>query len=52
LKRKHQSYGDTFYIDEVFVEISDKQHYLCRAIDQDGEIHGAKQYENNRAEQS
>jgi putative transposase len=38
LKRKHRGYGDTFYIDEVFVKISGKQHYLWRAVDQDGEI--------------
>jgi putative transposase len=31
LKRKHQAYGDSFYIDEVFVEINGKQHYLWRA---------------------
>lgn len=38
LKRKHQGYGDTFYVDEVFVKISGKQHYLWRAVDQDGEV--------------
>ena len=38
LKRKHQGYGDTFYIDEVFVKINDKQQYLWRAVDQDGEV--------------
>ena len=38
LKKKHQGYGDTFFIDEVFVKIDGKQHYLWRAIDQDGEI--------------
>ncbi len=38
LKKKHQGYGDTFFIDEVFVKIDGKQHYLCRAVDQDGEI--------------
>ncbi len=38
LKRKHQGYGDTFYIDEVFVKIDGKQHYLWRAVDQDGEV--------------
>jgi putative transposase len=36
LKRNHRGYGDTFYIDEVFVKISGKQHYLWRAVDQDG----------------
>jgi putative transposase len=43
LKRKHRGYGDTFYIDEVFVGVPDqkingKQHYLWRAVDQDGEV--------------
>jgi len=38
LKRKHRGYGDTFYIDEVFAKISGKQHYLWRAVDQDGEV--------------
>jgi putative transposase len=38
LKRKHQGFGDTFYIDEVFVKINGKQHYLWRAVDQDGEV--------------
>ncbi len=38
LKRRHQGYGDTFYIDEVFVKINGIQHYLWRAVDQDGEI--------------
>ena len=38
LKRKHQGFGDTFYIDEVFVKINGKQHYLWRAVDQNGEV--------------
>jgi putative transposase len=38
LKRRHRGYGDTFYIDEVFVKINGKQHYLWRAVDQDGEV--------------
>ena len=38
LKRRHQGFGDTFYIDEVFVKIDGMQHYLWRAGDQDGEI--------------
>jgi putative transposase len=38
LKRKHRGYGDTFFIDEVFVKINGKQHYLLRAVDQDGEV--------------
>ena len=38
LKRKHRGSGDSFYIDEVFVKINGKQHYLWRAVDQDGEV--------------
>ena len=38
LRRKHQGYGDTFYVDEVFVKIKGEQHYLWRAVDQDGEV--------------
>ena len=38
LKRRHQGYGDTFYIDEVFVKINGKQHYLWRAVDQEGDV--------------
>ena len=28
LKHKHRGYGDTFYIDEVFVKIDGAQQYL------------------------
>ena len=38
LKRKHRGYGDVFYIDEVFVKINGRRHYLWRAVDQDGEV--------------
>ena len=38
MKRKHRGYGDTFYIDEVFIKINGKQHYLWRAVDQDGDV--------------
>ena len=38
LKRTHQGYGDKLFIDEVFVRINGKQHYLWRAVDQDGEV--------------
>ena len=34
----HRDVEDTFFIDEVFVKINDKQHYLQRAVDQDGEV--------------
>jgi putative transposase len=38
LKRKHRGCGDTFYIDDVFVKVNSKRHYLWRAVDQDGEV--------------
>ena len=38
LRRRHQGYGDIFFIDEVFVKIQGKQHYLWRAVDQDGDV--------------
>jgi len=38
LRRRHRGYGDTFFVDEVFVKINGKQQYLWRAVDQDGEV--------------
>jgi putative transposase len=38
LRRKHRGYGDAFIIDEVFIRIDGRQHYLWRAVDQDGEV--------------
>jgi len=38
LKRKHQGFGDTFYMDEMFIKINSEQQYLWRAVDQDGEV--------------
>jgi putative transposase len=35
-ERNHRGFGGTFYLDEVF--INGKQHYLWRAVDQDGEV--------------
>ncbi len=32
LKKKHQGYGDTFFIDEVFVKIDGMQHYQWRTL--------------------
>ena len=37
LKQNHRGYGDTFYIDEVFLKINGRQYYLWWAVDQDGE---------------
>ena len=39
LKRKHRGFGDTFFIDEVFVKINGTQHYLWRAVDQESLPH-------------
>jgi len=38
LKRKHPGFGDTFFVDEVFVTIKGKRFYLWRAVDQDGDV--------------
>ena len=38
MKRKHQGYDDTFFIDEAFVRTNGKQHYLWRAVDQNGDV--------------
>ncbi len=38
LRRRHPGFGDTYFLDEVFVRIGGKQHYLWRAVDQDGEV--------------
>lgn len=38
LKKSHRGFGDTFFLDEVFVKINGKQHCLWRVVDQDGEV--------------
>jgi putative transposase len=38
LKKKRTGFGDTFFIDEVFVKINGVLHYLWRAVDQDGDV--------------
>ena len=38
LKRRHSSFGDTYFIDEVFVKIQGRQRYLWWVVDQDGEV--------------
>ena len=38
LKRRLQGFGDIFYLDEVFVNIQGVKQYLCRAVDQDGDV--------------
>ena len=39
LKRRRPRPGDKWFLDEVFLRIGGKQHYLWRAVDQDG--HGS-----------
>jgi putative transposase len=38
LRRWQRGYGDTVFMDEVFVRIRGRQRYLWRAVDQDGEV--------------
>ena len=38
LRRKYGQRGDTWHVDEVFVRIRGQQHYLYRAVDQDGDV--------------
>jgi len=36
LKKKQGKLGDEWYLDEVFIKLNGKAHYLWRAVDQDG----------------
>jgi putative transposase len=38
LRRKQGRLGDIWYVDEVFITIRGKSHYLWRAVDQDGDV--------------
>ena len=38
LKRRRPRPGDKWHLDEVFIRIGGKQHYLWRAVDQDGHV--------------
>ena len=38
LKRRQGRLGDTWHLDELFVSIRGRRHYLWRAVDQDGEV--------------
>jgi len=38
LKRREGRLGDVLHVDEVFVKIRGKTHYLWRAVDQDGDV--------------
>ncbi len=37
IKKSRGPLGDTWYLDEVFIKINGVQHYLWRAVDQDGD---------------
>ncbi len=38
LRRRRARPGDTWHVDEVFITIAGKTHYLWRAVDQDGNV--------------
>ena len=38
LHRRRPRPGDTWHLDEVFIKIQGKTHYLWRAVDQDGNV--------------
>src|SRR6266853_6674174 len=38
LRRRRTRPGDKWHLDEVFIRIQDVQHYLWRAVDQDGVV--------------
>ncbi len=38
LKRRQGRLGDTWHLDELFLTIQGRRHYLWRAVDQDGDV--------------
>jgi putative transposase len=38
LKKSASRFGDTWFMDEVFINIRGERHYLWRAVDQDGDV--------------
>ena len=38
LRRRWAQPGDKWHLDEVFIQINGKTHYLWRAVDQDGNV--------------
>ena len=38
VRRHRPRPGDTWHLDEVFIKIRGKNHYLWRAVDQDGNV--------------
>ena len=51
LRRKQGHLGDIWHLDELFVNIQGKRHYLWRAVDQDGDVIDilVQRYRNARA---
>jgi putative transposase len=38
LRQRRPRSGDKWHLDEVFIRIRGKLHYLCRAVDQEGNV--------------
>ena len=38
IRRRQPRPGDTWFLDEVFITIGGRRHYLWRAVDQDGDV--------------
>ncbi len=38
IRRRRPRPGDTWFLDEVFITIGGRRHYLWRAVDQDGDV--------------
>ena len=38
IRQRHGNLGDIWFLDEVFITINGKRHYLWRAVDQDGDV--------------
>ncbi len=38
LRRRHPRPGDRWHLDEVFIRINGRTHYLWRAVDQEGDV--------------
>ena len=51
LRKKQGQLGDIWHLDELFVTIQGKRHYLWRAVDQDGDVIDflAQEHRNARA---
>jgi putative transposase len=51
LRRRQGQLGDIWHLDELFVNIQGKRHYLWRAVDQDGDVIDilVQRYRNARA---